>query len=71
MACTLENMERFATEAWGPLGTDTVRKWAEFNARYFAGELRPVPLVFTHTQPFGRRVAFCSYNPAPTAAQSP
>jgi hypothetical protein len=56
-------MERFAAEAWGQLGTDTVRKWVEFNDRYFGGKLRPVPLVMTHTQPFGKRLAFCSYNP--------
>jgi hypothetical protein len=56
-------MRRFATEAWGPLGTATVERWVEFNERFFGGSLRPVPLVVTHTQPFGRRVAFCSYNP--------
>ena len=54
------DMHRFASEAWGPLGTDTVNKWAEFNQRYFGGLLRPVPVVITHTQPFGKRIAFCS-----------
>lgn len=37
--------------------------WGQFNAAYFDGVLRPVPLVITNTQPFGRRLAFCSYNP--------
>jgi hypothetical protein len=60
---TLEDMHHFAAEAWGPLGTATVNNWNEFNARYFAGQLRPVPLVITNTQPFGKRLAFCSYNP--------
>jgi hypothetical protein len=60
---TLADMHYFAAEAWGPLGTATVNKWAEFNRRYFDGRLRPVPLVITHTQPYGRRLAFCSYSP--------
>jgi hypothetical protein len=61
---TINDMYRFAGEAWGPLGTATVDRWREFNARYFGGQLQPVPLVITNTQPFGRRTAFCSYNPA-------
>jgi len=58
---TLDDMRKFATEAWGPLGAGVVTCWAEFNARYFDGRLRPVPIVLTHTQPFGRRLAFCSH----------
>ena len=61
---TIDDMYRFATEAWGPLGTTTVDKWKEFNERYFGGQLQPVPLVITNTLPFGKRLAFCSYNPA-------
>ena len=60
---TVEDMRRFAGEAWGPLGADIVEKWCEFNAIYFDNALRPVPLVITHTQPFGKRLGFCSYNP--------
>ena len=63
MGFTLRDMERFATEAWGPFGTGVVAKWAEFNERYFGGKLKPVPLVMTNAQPFGKRLAFCSYNP--------
>jgi hypothetical protein len=58
---TFDDMLRFATEAWGPLGTSTAHMWRVYNERYFGGVLRPVPLVMTHTQPFGRRLAFCSY----------
>jgi hypothetical protein len=65
---TIDDMYRFATEAWGPLGTTTVDKWKEFNERYFDGRLRPVPLVITNTQPFGKRLAFCSYNSAYNAS---
>jgi hypothetical protein len=60
---TIADMYRFAAEAWGPLGTATVSKWRAFNDQYFAGQLQPVPLVITNTQPFGRRLAFCSYDP--------
>jgi hypothetical protein len=61
MAFTFNDMLRFAAEAWGPLGTDTVHKWAEFNERYFDGALLPIPLVLTNTQPYSGRLAFCSY----------
>jgi hypothetical protein len=61
---TQDDMDRFATEAWGPLGGAIVAQWAAFNRRYFAGRLRPVPLVLTNAQPFGKRLAFCSYSPA-------
>lgn len=59
---TFADMERFAFEAWGPFGHRIVHKWAEFNRLYFAGVLRPVPLVLHHTQPFGKLLAFCSYS---------
>jgi hypothetical protein len=60
---TQKDMERFATEAWGPLGASTAAKWAEFNKKYFAGELRPIPLIITPTLPFGRRIGHCAFNP--------
>src|SRR5215467_5851172 len=59
---TLADMERFAGEAWGELGLAIVEQWRHFNERYFGGELRPVPVVITNAQPFGKRLAFCSYN---------
>jgi hypothetical protein len=62
MSFTFDDMQRFATEAWGSLGGNTALKWRDFNRRYFADELRPVPVVLTHTQPFGRRLAFCSHS---------
>ena len=63
---TIEDMHRFAGEAWGQFGIKVVEKWCAFNATYFDSVLRPVPLVLTHTQPFGKRLAFCSYNPSTT-----
>jgi hypothetical protein len=63
MAFTLAKMKDFAIEAWGPDGGKIVDKWVDLNKLYFDGKLKPVPLVLTHTQPFGKRIAFCSYNP--------
>src|SRR5262245_8304224 len=60
---TIDDMHRFAAEAWGPIGIAVVKKWCTFNVTYFDGVLRPVPLVITNTLPFGKRLAFCSYNP--------
>lgn len=60
---SVEDMRRFAGEAWGELGVNVVEQWCRFNASYFGSVLRPVPLVITHAQPFGKRLAYCSYNP--------
>jgi len=60
---SLDDMRRFATEAWGPFGAAVVAQWAAFNDRYFAGRLRPVPLVLNRTLPFGRLIGLCSYTP--------
>lgn len=60
---TVIDMQRFATEAWGDLGTKLSLRWGEFNRQFFDGELKPIPLVITNTQPYGRRLAFCSHDP--------
>jgi hypothetical protein len=60
---TIDDMRRFAGEAWGELGTNVVEQWCRFNVAYFDNALKPVPLVITNTQPFGKRIGFCSYNP--------
>src|SRR5215475_13292806 len=60
---TFDDMRKFATEAWGSLGADTVLMWGLFNEVYFGGVLKPVPLVLTQAQPFGKHLAFCSYRP--------
>ena len=67
---TVEDMRRFAGEAWGPIGVNIVEKWCEFNASYFDNVLRPVPLVITNAQPFGRRLAFCSYGSSSTSGRT-
>jgi hypothetical protein len=55
-------MLRFSTEAHGEVGTHAVHQWAAFNDTYFGGELRPIPLIITHTQPFGKRLGFCMHS---------
>lgn len=67
---TLSDMQRFAGEAWGELGVAIVRRWTAFNERYFAGQLRPVPVIITNAQPFGKRLAFCSYAAADRAGRT-
>jgi hypothetical protein len=57
----LSQARNFATEAWGELGGRIVDQWSIFNHRYFGGALKPVPIVLTNAQPFGRLLAFCSY----------
>lgn len=52
---TFEDMERFLAAGWGGKGRRAARTWLDFNRRYFGGALRPIPLIFTHAQPFGRR----------------
>jgi hypothetical protein len=59
---TFAQMEHYADEAWGELSLNAAHRWRDFNANYFNGELRPVPIVLTFTQPYGRRLAFCLYN---------
>jgi hypothetical protein len=67
---TVEDMCLFAGEAWGPLGLCIVSKWCEFNARYFDGALKPIPLVTTNAMPFGKRLAFCSHGNADTGGRT-
>ena len=57
---TINDMTKGATEAWGKLGSNAVARWRDLNEQYFDGELQPIPLVITNTQPFGKRLAFCS-----------
>jgi len=60
-AFTVDDMRRFASEAWGELGSTVVDSWCGLNAAYFDGALRPIPIVITNTQPYGRRIGLCSY----------
>lgn len=59
---TSEDMMFHATEAWGDQGRFVAERWSEYNARFFSGSLRPIPLIITDAQPYGRRIAFCSHS---------
>jgi hypothetical protein len=59
---TLEDMERFAGEAWGEIGVNVVNKWAELNESYFDGKLKPIPIIITPTLPFGKAIGVCSHD---------
>jgi hypothetical protein len=62
MAFTFAEMLNYATEAFGPLGFNAVKTWSAYNKRFFGNTLRPIPLIITQAQPFGRRAAFCSFS---------
>jgi hypothetical protein len=56
---TFEDMERFAGEAWGEVGIGVVEKWTDFNETYFDRKLKPIPIIITRPQPFGRAIGKC------------
>jgi hypothetical protein len=49
-------MRRHAAEAWGELGAGVADNWAKYNAAYFDGVLKPIPLIISQTLPFGHRI---------------
>ena len=53
----VDDMIRFAGQAWGEIGVNVVNKWAEFNESYFGGKLKPIPIIITPTLPYGKRLA--------------
>lgn len=59
---TFANMRLFLKTGWADIGARTADKWLGFNQTYFGGVLLPVPMFFTNTTPFGRRVAHCCGN---------
>jgi hypothetical protein len=46
-AFTIDDMRRFAGEAWGQLGIKVVERWCEYKVTYFDGALQPVPRALT------------------------
>jgi hypothetical protein len=57
---SVDDMRRFAAEAWGEIGARAVDMWCRYNGLYFGGVLKPIPIVLANTQPRGKRLAFCS-----------
>jgi hypothetical protein len=50
-------MKTFLTLGWSSFGARIYRTWCAYNERYFAGRLKPLPIVPTPTLPFGHCVA--------------
>ena len=57
---TLDDMRHVAKEAYGQLGVTIVDQWNVFNRVYYYGALRPIPIFITQSQPFGKRIAYCT-----------
>jgi hypothetical protein len=55
---TFEEMRRCLVRGWGDLGGRTADCWREFNHRYFGAGLRPLPIFFTPTAPYGNMVGW-------------
>jgi hypothetical protein len=56
---TFDEMRRALIQGWGELGARTADCWREFNRRHFVGRLEPLPIFFTSTAPYGKRLAHC------------
>jgi hypothetical protein len=50
---TFDQMQTFLETGWGPVGLRVAKHWAEFNDRFFGGQIEPTPIVITQTSPHG------------------
>src|SRR5438128_421152 len=48
-----EQMRTFLEYGWGDVGLSVFTAWEEFNARFFANALCPIPIVLVATSPWG------------------
>jgi hypothetical protein len=53
-----EVMTKSLCVGWGELGERTANAWREFNDRYFNGCLRPLPIFFVPTTPYGKAIGW-------------
>lgn len=53
-----------STKAFGANGERVVRLWQQYNRAFFAGELKPVPVLFVPTSPYGHWAGLCTGMPA-------
>ena len=51
-----EQMRTFLEYGWGDVGLAVFTTWEEFNARFFADQLCPIPIVLVATSPWGHWV---------------
>jgi hypothetical protein len=59
-AYTWDDMRKALAVGWGYVGERVASAWLEYNRRYFAGELEPLPIFLTPATPYGRMVGWCS-----------
>jgi hypothetical protein len=55
---TYEDMRRALVIGWGDKGQRTAEYWLEFNELYFGGQLQPLPIFFTPSTPYGKRLGW-------------
>jgi hypothetical protein len=60
----IDDMRCFAGEAWGDLRLAVIARWCEYNAAYFSGALRPIPIVISSRLSCRCGSDLCSYNRA-------
>jgi hypothetical protein len=53
---TFEDMRLIADRCFAELGAKTVLLWKRYNANYFGGELKPTPVLYVPTSPYGHWV---------------
>ena len=58
--CSFADMRRFLEIGWGDLGLRVASVWADYNERYFAGRLEPIPILLVSTSPYGHWLG-CTY----------
>jgi hypothetical protein len=59
---TYNDMLRTLTVGWGEHGRATAEYWRQYNAEYFGGRLKPLPIFFVPVSPYGHwRGLMCSH----------
>jgi hypothetical protein len=55
---TFRDMKRTLVAGWGKDGARAADLWHEYTDTYFAGALKPLPIFFTPSSPYGRMVGW-------------
>lgn len=56
---TLKQARQIASCAFGEQGETIVDLWKAYNQKYFWGKLKPVPVLFVPTSPYGHWIGIC------------
>jgi hypothetical protein len=63
---TFADMQKALKVGWGPLGVAVAGCWRAYNAEYFGGRLKPLPIYLTQTSPYGHWIGVTCYAEAVT-----